>query len=166
MFKFIKNKTARALVSFAFKWGIVALAIAIALTRFLAVRICRSNDMYPNVRDGDFVLLKRFGTLLPDDVILYEHDGKEFYGRIVALAGEEVEITENGLYVDGSQTLNALPYETIPQEGQKYPLTVPDGCFFVLGDLRSEASDSRIFGCVSEEDVIGKQIYLMRWRNF
>lgn len=161
------NKVVKATLFLLIKMGIIVLFVFLVLQFLITVRICRSNDMYPNIRDGDCVILQRTQNVTFDDVILYEVDGKEYFGRIVAVEGEEVRIeNESGLWVAGSLVYNNLPYSTKVSDESVYPVTVPEGQFFVLGDLRDQAKDSRDFGCISPEQVIGKQLYLMRWRGF
>lgn len=162
------RKTTRAFAFVMLKTLLILLVFVILLRFVIAVRICRSNDMYPNVRDGDLVVLQRTHDVTFDDVILYEHDGIEYIGRIVAVAGETVVISdENGLVVNDSIVYNPLPYETkMPEDGGQLELEVPDGQVFVLGDFRSDSRDSREFGCIDKDDAIGRQIYLMRWRGF
>lgn len=134
---------------------------------FVGVRICRSNDMYPNIRDGDCVFFYRTQDVTFDDVILYRADGEEHFGRIVAVPDETVSIkNDSGLWVEDSNVYNSLPYPTTVPDETKYPITVPENGFFVLGDLRDQSKDSRDFGCIKKNQVIGKQFYLMRWRGF
>lgn len=161
------KKTQKAVAFLATKVAILAVVALVMLRFVLAVRICRSADMYPSVRDGDLVLLLRTQDVAFDDVILYEHDGIEYLGRVVAIGGERVTISDTeGFLVDGNVAYGTLPYETRMPEGGTQEFDVGDGEVFVLGDFRDGSRDSREFGCVSRTDVIGRQIYLMRWRGF
>jgi signal peptidase I len=163
----LSEQTLRAIAFFVLK-VLTIFGIFVGLFHFvIAIRICRSTDMYPNIRDGDFVLIQRTHDVTFDDVILYEHDGQEFFGRIVAVAGETVVInSENGLIVNDSIVDNTLPYPTRMADDEEKTVTVGDGEVFVLGDFRDGAYDSREFGCIRKQDAIGRQIYLMRWRGF
>ena len=134
---------------------------------FIGVRICRVNDMYPNIRDGDCVFFYRTQDVTFDDVILYRAGGEEHFGRIVAVPGESVSIkNDTGLWVEDSNVYNSLPYPTTARDESEYPVTVPKDGLFVLGDLRDQSKDSRDFGCIKKSQVLGKQFYLMRWRGF
>lgn len=161
------KKTKKAALFLGIKLAVFALVLVLILTLLIAVRICRSNDMYPNVRDGDCVIVLRTKNVTFDDVILYSVEGEEYFGRIVAVPGETVRIeNETGLWVEDSLVYNALPFHTMVTDEDAYPVVVPEDAFFVLGDLRDQSRDSRQFGCIRREQVIGKQIYLMRWRGF
>lgn len=161
------KKTKKAALFLCLKIAVIALVAAVILHFVIAVRICRSNDMYPNVRDGDCVILLRTKNVTFDDVILYNADGKEYFGRIVAVPGETVRIeNETGLWIEDSLVYDRLPFRTSVKDETAYPVIVPEDAFFVLGDLRDQSKDSRDFGCIRKEQVIGKQLYLMRWRGF
>ena len=163
----MNDKTRRAIAFLLLKVAAIAAVTAVLMCFVVTVRICRDTDMYPNLRDGDLVLLQRTHDVSFDDVILYEHDGIEYFGRIVAVAGDTVAIDDaNGLTVNGNVTYNTLPYATKMPDGGRREFAVGDGEVFVLGDFRDGARDSREFGCVRREDAIGRQIYLMRWRGF
>lgn len=161
------NKTLKAALFIGIKIAIIALVIGGIFTFVITVRICRSNEMYPNIRDGDCVILMRTKNVSFDDVILYSVDGQEYFGRIVAVPGETVRIeNESGLWVQDSLVYSTLPYRTTVTDEKKYPIIIPEDSFFVLGDLRDQSRDSREFGCIRKEQVIGKELYLMRWRGF
>jgi signal peptidase I len=87
--------------------------------------------------------------------------------RVVAVAGDQVDIREDGLYVNGYLQYEENIYEktTRYEEGVDFPLTVGEGEVFVLGDSRENSTDSRIFGPVSVADTYGKTIMIIRRRN-
>lgn len=160
------NKSLRAFLFIVIKVALIAVILFVVFHFFIGVRICRTADMYPNIRDGDLVILLKTQDVTIDDVILYTVEGQEHYGRIVAVAGERVLIdSESGLTVNDNTVYNSLPYPTEPR-GEEFTAVVPENSVFVLGDCRDQCSDSRDFGSIEKSNVIGKQIYLMRWRGF
>jgi len=78
-----------------------------------------------------------------------------------------VDITEDGLLINGALQQepdifrNTLRYEG----GVSFPLTVPEGQVFVLGDNRMDATDSRMYGCVEIKESLGKVIAVIRCRD-
>lgn len=117
--------------------------------------------MLPAFNDGDKIFIdKKLNELKRGDVItfLYPKDrSKWYFKRIVGLPDEIVEIREGKVYIDG-QLLNE-PYvdESYNQTKASFPpLKVPAYQYFVLGDNRDNSSDSRYWGTVDKELIIGK----------
>lgn len=90
----------------------------------------------------------------------------EFIKRVIAVEGETVEIRDNVVYVDGVPLRE--PYvkagSRMPDFG---PVTVPEGTVFVMGDNRNQSQDSRVFGPIPTDDVVGRAFVIMwppgRW---
>lgn len=85
---------------------------------------------------------------------------EEFIKRVIALPGETVDIKDGKVFVNG-RPLNEpyLPPGTLTMAGVKdYPFTVPAGHLWVMGDNRTGSSDSRAFGPIPEDDVVGRTI--------
>lgn len=84
--------------------------------------------------------------------------------RVIAVAGDTVQIKEDGVYVNGKRldepyVNNAeAPYYGNVNDFLKKGVTVPDDMIFVMGDNRNHSADSRQLGCVPVNDVIGKVI--------
>ena len=107
------------------------------------------------------------------DVIVIErttpdtpNDKQVFICRVVAVAGDTVEINDSGrLVVNGiaMQERNIF-YPTPRYEGHSddYPMTLGEGECFVLADHREDGADSRYFGAVSKDQIVGTVITIMR----
>lgn len=129
----------------------------------------QSINMQPAVQDGDLLFYFRIvNDYAADDIVIIHYQGKEMPERIVAVAGDTVDIGEDGLLVNGSLVQEEKIYtETYLFENEvTFPVTVPQGQVFVLGDNRPQSADSRIFGCVMTDDIDGKVVGLFRRRNF
>ena len=135
-----------------------------------------SGDMVPRLDAGDFVLFYRLDkNVQARDIIVIEKtapesDGKKelFISRVVAVAGDTVEIAENGgLIVNGNAVVESnIFYSTMPYENYtQYPLTLGEGECFVLGDARRNCSDSRYFGPVLRKEIQGTVITIVRRNN-
>ena len=130
--------------------------------------------MFPNVKDGDFVVTWKLDEIQTNDVVTYkDEDGTMTIGRVVAKSGDEVDFTDDGeLKVNGSVTSEEVFYAaTIPSDSTiTYPYTIPDGEYFILNDYRSGDSnsynDSRTYESISKSDLNGKVILLIRRRGF
>ena len=126
--------------------------------------------MSPAIKDGDLVIFYRFAkrTYMPRDLVVVKSGGKKEVRRIIASGGDVVDITDNGLVINGA--LQQEPDIRSPtyryNEGIEFPLTVPYREFFVLADERQGASDSRIYGTVRQDDLAGKVMTVIRRRDF
>jgi signal peptidase I len=92
---------------------------------------------------------------------------KRMTGRVVAVAGDTVDITKDGLKINGAEQISQDIYFDTTQfkSGVDFPLTVKEGQVFILGDNRPKASDSRIYGCIDLKDIRGKVIAIIRNRG-
>jgi signal peptidase I len=103
--------------------------------------------------DGVVGLLRWFGEGLG----VVQPLGQELIKRVVALPGETVEARDGEVYVDGRRLVEPyLPPATVT--ANLAPTTVPEGHLYVLGDNRSNSTDSRVFGPVSRRSVVGRAI--------
>ena len=115
-----------------------------------------SNNLYPNPKHGDIIVASK------DDF----KDGEPIIKRVIATEGQTVDIdfAAGIVYVDGSALQE--DYTLTPTnlaEGVVFPITVDEGCLFVMGDNRNESKDSRNpeIGLVDKREVLGKAIFLM-----
>ena len=130
---------------------------------------CSDNMMSPAFKDGDLAIYYRLQKeFQPSDAVVVEKNGKTQVRRIVAKAGDKVEITAEGLMINGYwQQETGIYTETLPYtEGISFPVTLGEDEYFVLGDSRSNAEDSRIYGPVKKEEIKGAFITLLRHRGF
>lgn len=82
---------------------------------------------------------------------------EEFIKRVVGLPGESVEGREGAVFIDGRRLVEPyLPATTTTSDFE--PVTVPDGMLWVMGDNRTNSSDSRVFGPVEQSTVVGRAV--------
>lgn len=154
-------------IKFLVKIFVLALFFWLVLMFVIEPYRMSGNMMFPGVRDGDLGLFYQLDKAYVGDVILYEVNGKEHVGRVIAYGGQTVDFPEAGGYtVNGYSPFEEITYETYGKEGQTYPVEVPDGAVFVLNDFRSDMSDSRSYGVIEEDEIHGKLLFLLRRRNF
>jgi signal peptidase I len=153
----------------AAKVACIALAFTLLFTFLFGLIRCREPSMAPAVKDGDLVLFYRYtkSGYLPQDALVLRQGGRSQVRRVVATAGDTVDITEDGLVVNGALQQEPGIYQKTEryQEGVDFPLTVPEGQVFVLGDSREGAADSRLYGCVKIKDTLGKVTAVIRRRS-
>jgi len=125
-------------------------------------------SMQPAVKEGDLTVYNRLDkSYTAGDCVVMEYEGKKQIRRISAVAGDTVDITEDGLVINGVPQLEKEIYEDTNRyaEGIEFPVVVGEKEIFVLGDSRKNATDSRIYGCVSVNDTLGKVITIIRRRE-
>ena len=120
-------------------------------------RLLVVNSMqYHDYKYGDIVILRKNGVFDDDPIVK----------RVIAVEGQTVDIdfAEGIVYVDGEALEEDYIREpTYTAEGTEFPLTVPEGSIFVMGDNRNGSSDSRDYrlGTVDTRYVIGKAAFLI-----
>jgi len=144
-------------------------ATVFALTTFMfGVLRYQDPSMTPAIKDGDLVIFYRYtkAGYLPRETIVLDFEGKRHVRRVIATEGDTVDITEEGLIINGApqQETDITQVTERYVEGVDFPLIVPEGQVFVLGDAREGATDSRIYGCVKISDTYGKVIAIFRRR--
>lgn len=122
-------------------------------------------SMTPALNSGDTVLFQRLGQgVVSNDVVVVSMGGHTYVRRVVAVGGETVDITERGLVVNGflQQELHIFEDTEIFAEGINFPITLGENQVFVLGDSRARSRDSRIYGAISVDDILGTVVTIIR----
>lgn len=158
-------------------------AVILIFTFILRVATVSGESMIPTLADGDRLIVSHlFYEPKPGDIVMvnsikghiYNESnalqevsglGKVIVKRVIAVGGQTVNINFNTgeVTVDG-QVLNE-PYinelTLLDEGGHQYPVVVPNGYVFVMGDNRTNSTDSRDarIGFIEEEDVLGKVVY-------
>lgn len=97
------------------------------------------------------------------DVVICRYPGRgdtNFVKRVVGLPGDTVQLSDGFLYVNGEKYDEPYildEYRTVGAcDGENYgPVTVPEGCYFVMGDHRNNSNDSRYQGAIPRDAIIG-----------
>lgn len=150
----------------AFVLGFVAMVFLFVFGLFQAP----DESMSPALREGDLVVYYRLEkSYAAGDVIVVDDGDSKELRRVVAVAGDTVEFSSDGLVINGYlQSEDKIYTETLPfTEGITYPVTVGEGQVFVMGDNRPESKDSRLYGPVDiDTSTEGKVMTVIRRRNF
>lgn len=150
--------------------AVMVLTLGVLFGVVFGVARVRDNAMSPRISAGDLLLCYRLEKKLrSQDVIVFKKDGKRYAGRIVAKSGDQVEITEDAcLKVNGNLIVESDIFYETQRDGERiiYPVTLGDDQYFVLGDFRIGAEDSRYFGPVNKNEIFGKVLILLRRSGF
>ena len=163
---------------------VIAILIA-AFIRTFVVQAFKipSGSMKPTLEIGDHILVNKFSygvkipylrtTMIPIGqpqrgdiaVFIYPEDKtKDFIKRVIAVGGDTVEIRSKKVFINGApmedpfgvHVEDIIYPKSLQRRDNLGPIKVPEGTLFVMGDNRDQSYDSRFWGFVKLEDVIGK----------
>ena len=151
----------------------IAITILLVVSCFLIIRLndikvikIVGHSMYPTLVENNFVVTTKFNELERGDIIMFRYEQHQMIKRIIGVPGDTISITEDGqIFVN--ETL--LKEDYIRQHDDfnpgelYYPITIPEGEYFVLGDNRDDSLDSRIIsvGNVPEKEIVGKVQFIL-----
>jgi len=166
-----KRSTTRTIVEWVAVVG-GALVVALVIRAFfLAAFYIPSESMVPTLEKGDRVLVNKLSYKLHDvhrgDVVVFERPPnepdngiKDLIKRVVALPGETVEVRDCKVLING----NALEEPYVKQWTRTCtfaPKTIGDNEVFVMGDNRDDSQDSRFFGPISQDLIVGRAFVIV-----
>jgi len=167
---------------------VVAVLLALFVRTFIvqAFKI-PSGSMLPTLQIGDHLLVSKFsyGVRVPvigtslisrqgpahGDVVVFRFPrdrSLDYIKRVVAIGGDSIEVRDKQVFLNGQQVENPHAHFTSrdimssaagPRDNFG-PVTVPDGKIFVMGDNRDNSYDSRFWGFVDLQDVLGKALII------
>lgn len=140
--------------------AIVLLVAGVVEAPLLTFYRISGNSMMPHYTDGDRVLVTTWGAVDVGDAVIARFAGETLIKRIVAGPGDVVELRDGQLLRNGSVVEDVVPAEF--RDGsctRQRQLT--DEEFYILGDNRRVSVDSRTFGPLQRDDIVGRVIY--RW---
>ncbi len=159
--------------------AIGALAVALLIKAFLFQAFyIPSESMVHTLEVNDRVLVNklsyRFGDPGRDDIVVFHKPPtapgtiEDFIKRVIALPGETISFEAGAVFIDGERLdepftvgTTSAPSLAMNEPGCTAPVstdrcTVADGYFFVMGDNRLNSTDSRVFGPIARDDIIGR----------
>jgi len=146
---------------------VFALVFALLIRKYiLQTSLVFSGSMEPTMMVGDRLFVNKMAYHFRDphrgEIILFQSpykDKKEFVKRLIALPNEKVQIINGTVYINDK--LLTLPGINFRKDYDNFgPIMVPKDHYFALGDNRSNSADSRIWGFVPKEQLIGKALYV------
>ena len=138
----------------------VAAAALLVASLWMPVFRVFGNSMEPGISNKAIVVAVKTSKHDRGDVIAFYHNNSVLFRRIIALPGDIVDMDENGIITVNGTALDE-PYVEEHATGEVdviFPYEVPEARYFVLGDNRIDAVDSRCtaVGCIAEEMIIGR----------
>jgi len=151
-------------------------AVAIFLVLYLLVmqpHKVDGNSMQPNYPDAEYLLTDkisyRFNNPQRGDVVVLKSpiEDKEYIKRVIGLPGETISLKEGRVYINDQKLeekylasdLLTGGNQALPENGS---YKVPEGEYFVMGDNRPNSLDSRVFGSIAKNKILGRA-WLVYW---
>jgi signal peptidase I len=138
-----------------------AFVIALLINLFLAQgTYVHGQSMEPNLHENQRLIVEKVSYKLRSpqrgDIVVIQVEGFEIplIKRVIGLSGEMVQIQDNQVLIDGQPVAESYLSEVMQNDFG--PTQVPDGHIFVMGDNRRASNDSRYFGAVPLENIIGR----------
>jgi len=163
---------------FSFIWEIlkvviVALVIVIPIRYFLFQPfLVKGQSMEPNFENGDYLIIDELSYRLREpqrgEVIVFKYPldpSQRFIKRIIGLPGEELEIKDGKIFIVKNGKKETLEEKYLPSSISTVgdiQMTLAGNEYFVMGDNRNFSFDSRKFGVLSREKIIGR-VLLRAW---
>lgn len=171
-------------------WFWVALAFLLINGTIGQARVIPSGSMQDTLLIGDHLIMSRIGydagvpftnmhvslwrSPKRQQIIIFKPpfapDQPDYVKRVIGLPGDSIDIHEGSVWVNGAKlkenytigSSEPAPAGTAPpgHEDLKFPYTVPANCYFAMGDNRGNSYDSRYWGCVPRNDIIGTPVMI------
>ena len=148
---------------------VAAVVIALVLNNFvIANSRVPTGSMENTIMSRSRVIGSRLAYLKDDpqrgDIVIFHYPDDEsiyYVKRVIGLPGETVMSEDGKVYINGSDTPLDEPYLAEPMEGSYGPYTVPEGCYFMLGDNRNNSRDARFWEnkYVKKDKIIAKVLF-------
>ncbi len=150
------------------KMILIVVVVVLIVNNFLLINAkIPSESMEDTIMTGDRIFGNRLAYLFSDpqryDIVIFKYPDDEtqlYIKRVIGLPGETVEIRDGKVYIDGSETPLDDSFTPETPVGNYGPYTVPEGCYFMLGDNRNYSKDSRFWQnpYVEKEKILGKAV--------
>lgn len=150
------------------KMILFVVVVVLVVDNFLLINaVIPSESMENTIMTGDRIFGNRLAYLFDDperfDIVIFKYpddESQRFIKRVIGLPGETVEIREGKVYINGSDTPLDDSFTPETPVGNFGPYTVPEGCYFMLGDNRNNSRDSRMWDnpYVKKEKILGKAV--------
>lgn len=160
-----RSRYGKLLRSTVYALIVTAAVAALIATLILPVLQIYGTSMTPTLTEGDIVLSLKTNNLKRGDIICFYYSNRILVKRVIGLPLDTINIDENGnIYINDEKEPLDEPYISEKALGEcdlNFPIQVPEGSYFVVGDHRETSVDSRssTVGCIPKEEIVGKIVF-------
>lgn len=137
---------------------LIIIVVVVLIRTFLITPVrVDGSSMYPTLKNNDIILLKKYDKNYQyGDIVILNYLDTKLVKRIIGIPGDKILVSKGILYINGKKVED--PYSNLTEDFELKDFgyeKIPEGYYFVMGDNRTASSDSRIIGCIKEEDILG-----------
>lgn len=169
----MKESTKKEVLSWVKTIGTM-LIILIIIRSFLFTTISVNGDsMYPTFENKDRVIVSKISDIEHSDMVVFDAPDADaqYIKRVIGLPGDSIEMKDDTLYINGKEVeepyleenKKAVNPDILTDDFTVAEITgetkVPEGMLFVMGDNRVVSKDSRVFGFISQDSLIGEAVF-------
>ncbi len=146
-----------------FKYILVAVVVFLTFIFVVGIEQVVGPSMNPTLKEGNVIivnkLIYRFKNINRNDIVVLSQEEKHMIKRVVGLPGDYIEYKDNSLYINGTKYEEKFLSNVLTEDFSLKDLgydKIPDGMYLVLGDNRENSRDSRNYGLIKKNQIIGK----------
>ncbi len=151
----------------------IAFALALVLAFFAGTAVknyilvpveIAQTSMFDTLDDGDKIYIYRLGKVDQFDIVVFNEpliNNNWVIKRVIAVGGQEVEISDGILYITENGVTTAYREEYVYGENiTQEKIYIPEGYYYLLGDNRLGSYDSEDYGCINAERIVGTAVFI------
>ena len=168
----MKRKNVKAIQHSSYKKNVLKVVMVLVVTLTVLLNIFThvfavvqyfGNGMEPSLKNGQTLVMRRTGKVKEGDIVAFYYNNQLLVRRVICEGGKQISIGKDGS-VEINNALLEESYVEDPSIGQcniTFPHTVVPNSYFVMGDNREIAMDSRLkeIGSISEDRILGKLLF-------
>lgn len=147
-----------------YPYVIIVIVVVLIRTFIITPVRVKGDSMVPTLKNGEILLLQKWDhNFKRFDIVVVDYDGTRLVKRVIGMPGDHIAYQDQTLYVNDSKVKENFKHgktDDFKLEELGYD-KIPDGYYLVLGDNRTNSTDSRVLGLISSKDIVGKTGFVL-----